>query len=385
MKEIPVNSLNPETYFNAPMYLDETYIILTPDIPLTADLINRLKKWSYGTVLSDGMAVTAPEEKTAAEAQGPPAEMTKTLEDEQQKTRAESFFKDSVTRLEDAFAGFKTRDELRIATFTDLAKEIIAQLRENQRFLLSVEDSISPAKTYITTHSVKTALLGLAIADHMKLPPFKQIDIGTAALLHEIGLLKIPEVLYLTDRQLSPKERTALTAHPVLGFRILKAASFPVSVCQAVLDHNERIDGTGLPRHIAGDKISAYGKILAVASSYNAAISKRPYKPGIDGHSGLMDLLKDAGKRYDEKALSALLYTLSLYPIGTYVVMSNGAIGLIVKPNPQDPRHPVVKLLMDGNGSHYADQPVVRTREGDDVSISRSISKPELQKLVGNK
>ena len=79
MKEIPVNSLSPETYFNAPMYLDETYIVLTPDIPLTADLINRLKIWGYRTVLSGGMAISAPEEKAAAETQGAPVEMTKTL------------------------------------------------------------------------------------------------------------------------------------------------------------------------------------------------------------------------------------------------------------------------------------------------------------------
>ena len=382
MKEVSVNSLTPQTYFNAPIYLDESYIILIPDIPITTELINRLRTWGYGTVLSDGMAVTSPEDRSSTEGQNAPAEITKSLEDEEQKTHAEAFFVEAVNRLEEAFAGFKARDELRIATFTDLSKEIMAELRENSRFLLSMEDAISPGKTYITTHSVKTAFLGLAIADHMKLPPFKQIDIGTSALLHEIGLLKIPESLYLTDRQLSQKERTALSAHPVLGFRILKTASFPIAVCQAVLDHNERIDGTGLPRRVAGEKISVYGKILAVASSYNAAVSKRPYRPGIDGHSGLMDLLKDAGKRYDEKALSALLYTLSLYPIGTYIVMFNGSIGLVVKADPQDPRHPVIKLLIDENGNHYADQPVVRTRKGDDVSILRSISKVELQKLV---
>ncbi|MBT3276196.1 MAG: HD domain-containing protein, partial [Spirochaetales bacterium] len=283
--------------------------------------------------------------------------------------------------LENAFTVFQNREEISVVNFSETVKEMIAELRENRRFMLSIDDSISPAKTYIVTHSVKTAILALAVADYLKFPPFKQIDLGTAALLHVIGMLKIPESIYLSDKQLSPQERKALAAHPVLGFRILKAASFPIAVSQAVLEHNERLDGSGFPRRLVGEKTSQYGKILAVASSYNAAISKRPYKSGVDGHSGIMDLVKDAGKRYDEKALAALVYVLSLYPIGTYIIMSNGSLGMVVKPNPEDPKHPVVKLLVDENGNSYPNPPLVHTREGDEVVISRPLKKEEMAKL----
>jgi HD-GYP domain-containing protein (c-di-GMP phosphodiesterase class II) len=232
-------------------------------------------------------------------------------------------------------------------------------------------------------HSVKTAVLSLAIADYLKLPPFRQMDLGIAAYLHEVGLLKIPDRLYLTDRALSEKERKALAAHPVLGFRVLKAAGFPAPACVAVLEQNERIDGSGHPRGITGDRISLYGRILAVTSSFNAATSSRPYRSGIDGHAGMMDLLKDAGKRYDEKVCAALVYTLSLYPIGTYVRMTNGSIGLAVKSNPEDPRFPIVKLLVDGDGNPYPQQPLLQTHESDEVRIDRPLTKEELNIVAG--
>ncbi len=379
MNEIPVNSLRAQTYFTEPMYIDDGYIILTPDIPVTTELIERLAVWGYRAVLSNGHQAEDAQKATNTEAA--PGEIAQSLEDETQKRQAEEYFKTVVEFLDDAFATFKAREEISIVKFTDTVKELMSELRSRKRFMLSLDDSISPAKSYIVTHSVKTAILALALADHLKMPPFKQIDIGTAGLLHEIGLLKIPESIYLSERQLSNDEKKALAAHPVLGYRVLRAASFPAAVCQAVLEQNERIDGTGSPRRISGDKTSQYSKILAVAASYDAAISKRPYRAGIDGHAGVMDLLRDAGKRYDERILGALVFTLSLYPIGTHIVMSNGALGTVVKTNPKDPKHPIVKLLIDETGNLYPNPPLVQTREGDDVVIARSLSREELTRV----
>jgi len=286
-----------------------------------------------------------------------------------------------VSFLENAFTVFKAKEELRIVDFANTVKTMIGEIKANRHFMLNLEENRMTASSYLITHSVKTAVLTLAIVDYLKMPQFKQIDIGTAALLHQVGLLKIPETVYLSEKPLSPDEKKVLMAHPVLGFRVLRAASFPAVVCQAVLEQNERLDGSGFPRRLSGEKISLYGRILGVASSYNAATSKRPYKSAIDGHSGLMDLIRNAGKRYDEKVIAALLYILSLYPIGSYIVMSNGALGTVVQSNQEDPKHPVVKLLVDENGTPYPNPPVVHTRDGDEIVIARPMSSEELVKL----
>ena len=378
MKEFPVDKLKVQTYFTEPVYLDDGYILLAAEVPITTDLLHRLAAWGYRTVLTDGEPAESPQETDFDSASG---EIAQSLEDEQRSQRADKYFKSVVDFLDKAFTVFKAREEISIVNFADAVKAMISEIKANRQFVLNLEESKATASSYIVTHSVKTAILTLALADYLKMPPFKQIDIGTAALLHQIGLLKIPESVYLSEKPLSPSEKKVLMAHPVLGFRILKAASFPAVVCQAVLDHNERLDGTGFPRRISGEKISLYGRIIGVASSYSAATSKRPYKTAIDGHSGLIDLVREAGKRYDEKILAALIYVLSLYPIGSYIVMSNGALGTVVQSNPEDPKHPVVKLMVDENGAPYTNPPVVHTREGDEVVISRSMNPEELVKL----
>ena len=378
MKEFPVNELKVQTYFTEPVYLDDGYILLAADVPITTDLLSRLVAWGYRNVLTDGEPAESPQE---ADTDAAPGEIAQSLEDEQRKQRADAYFKSVVDFLDSAFAEFKAREEISIVNFADTVKTMISEIKANRYFILNLEDSKAKASSYVVTHSAKTAILTLALADYLKMPPFKQIDIGTAALLHQIGLLKIPESVYLSEKPLSPSEKKVLMAHPVLGFRILRAASFPAIVCQAVLEHNERLDGSGFPRRLSGEKISLYGRIIGIASSYNAATSKRPYKTAIDGHSGLMDLVREAGKRYDEKVLAALIYILSLYPIGSHIVMSNGALGTVVQSNQDDPKYPVVKLLVDENGTPYTNPPVVHTREGDEVVISRSMNPEELIKL----
>ncbi|MBN1685221.1 MAG: HD-GYP domain-containing protein [Spirochaetales bacterium] len=378
MKEFPVDKLKVQTYFTEPVYLDKGYILLGADVPTTTDLIGRLNSWGYRNVLTEGEPSQSANELVSDTSTG---EIAQNLEDEQRKSKADSYFKTVIDFLEGAFTIYKAKEELKISDFADTVKAMIGEIKANRHFMLNLEKSKVTASSYVITHSAKTAILALAIADYLKLPSFKQIDVGTAALLHQIGLLKIPESVYLSEKPLSPPEKKVLAAHPILGFRILKAAAFSAVVCQAVLEHNERLDGTGFPRRLSGDKISLYARIIGVASSYNAATSKRPYKSALDGHSGIMDLIKSAGRRYDEKVIAALLYVLSLYPIGTHIVMSNGAFGTVVQSNQEDPKHPVVKLLVDENGTRYANPPVVHTREGDEVVILRAMNSEDLARL----
>ena len=107
-------------------------------------------------------------------------------------------------------------------------------------------------------------------------------------------MLRIPPAIYMKKDALTPEEKKAIITHPVIGFRALKAVEFPMSISRAVLEHQEKENGTGYPRGLTGDKISFYAKILAVASSYVAIVSNRPYRDALDGHAGIMDLLKNS-------------------------------------------------------------------------------------------
>ncbi len=380
MKAVPVGDLPLGSYIDSAVYLDQNYILLAPDIPIGDSLVRRLATWEFNHVYTEGGVISAPPPETNGPAQASGA-LTTDLKEEETRKETLDFYKKKIEEVANLFERFRSRDELRIAEITELVKELIDLVKNRPRHALSLPDVETPEQGFLISHAVKTCILAIALADFLKLPPHRTIEVAIAGLLHTIGMLRIPSDIYLSDRQLSEKEKQMIIAQPILGFRSLKAAGFSMPICLAVLEHHERIDGSGYPRNLTGDKLSLYGKIIAVASSYVAAVSDRPFREARDGHSGVMDLLRDMGRMYDEKVLRALVFTLSIYPIGTYVELVSGSKGVVIRTNPESPKLPIVKLLTNPKGEPYLERPVVQTEETGDLQVSRPLSVEESRQL----
>ena len=381
MEQVAVNSLQENSIVNKQVFLDEKYILLTPDIPITRELINRLFEWDIRSILTDGVQSDSSEAFTSAEASDNAAILEQNIREKEHIKEANLFYKASVEFLTTIFEQLKIKDELRIEPITQKVKEIINELKNNSRYLLSLPDTDATESNYLITHSVKTTFIAIVIANFLKLPNHRQIDIGIASLLHEIGMLRLPSSIYMSDRKLTIEERKAISTHPIIAFKTLKQSNFPMPVNLAVLEHHECVNGSGYPRGITEEKISLYGKLLAIACSYDAATSIRPYREGRDGHSGIMELLKDSKKKYDERLLRALVYALSIYPIGTFVLCSNNSQGIVAKTNPENPKYPIVKLLLNENGEPYIEMPILQTGDSENDKILRPLSKEEIKSL----
>jgi HD-GYP domain-containing protein (c-di-GMP phosphodiesterase class II) len=381
MKKVSLGQLAANTYIDAPVYLDEKFILFSPEIPISSQLIERLKKWNFEKVFTNGMPSDVPPTQTAGNAVAGGSILDQDIKEKEAGKKALHFFQHITTQMNQIFADFQMKGEFFPNPVIDISKEVMEEVRQNKHALLSIQPPEPEGVFYIVPHAVKTAVFALAIADFFRLPPHRQIDIGTTALLHEIGMLKIPPEIYQHDRSLTDKERKTIIAHPVLSYRILKEVGFPATVCLGVLEHHEYVDGSGYPRKLTGPNISLYGKIVGLASAYAAATSRRPFREEHDGHTSIMDLVKEMGTRYDERVLRALIFTLSVFPIGTYVRLTNGALGLVVKTDPREPKHPIVRLLVNEKNVPYRDRPVVQPKDGDEVRIERPLSKEETAEL----
>jgi HD-GYP domain-containing protein (c-di-GMP phosphodiesterase class II) len=378
MKEIPINDIEPGVYFSHPVYLDERYILLAPDTPFTEELKQRLLRWEFRSVRTEGNASSKP--SAASSGDGDAISSNYTLdydvrEQERMKDVAKVFV-EAVDFTEQIFTAFVTKNELPIQRINDRIKALAESVKEYRPHILRFSQFPDPDRNYIVVHSVKTAILAIALGQTMKLPPHKLIELGIAALLHEIGMIRLPAKLYMSDKQLSPEEKRAIYAHSVLSFRILKSFSFPMPVCLAVLESHERLDGQGYPRGLTAEKISIYAKIIAVAGSYAALVSKRPYRDAETAHAAVLELLKGRNSAYEETILRALVLLLSLYPVGTYVMLANGAKGIVVQTNEAEPKAPHVRVLRSPEGDEYMEQPVVETTNAE-FRISRALNPGE--------
>ncbi|MDR0321017.1 MAG: HD-GYP domain-containing protein [Treponema sp.] len=349
MKDFLVKEIQPNSYFTKPVYLDKAFIITAPEVPFNDEMISVLDKWSFKSVFSEG---TPGSDYSGSEPDGKSSETSETIglsqqTDSDKLTKAEELYSTFVAFVENLFVRLAVSDELNEKAVTEKIKEIVDYVKEDRRFLMRVLKNIEPApgKNYLATHSVCSTIIAVIIGTYLKLPNYRLIELGVAALLHEVGMLKLPSNIYLSQRALTPPEQKMILAHPIYGFNMLKSFNFSLPICLSALEHHERENGTGYPRKLSSDKISMFSKIIAVACSYEALSSKRPHKEAKDGYTGMLELLKNEGKQYDDTIVRALVLSLSIYPIGLYVLLSNGKKGQVVDVNPENPRFPVVQVF----------------------------------------
>jgi len=386
MKKYAVNKIVPEHYFSEPVYLDKQFILTVPEMPLTSGMINALMEWEFREVYSAGDPVEGYVAKNVEVAEAADSSSvsalagTSTLSDGDKIIRAEEFYADFIKYVDNLFVQVAIRNELNFNAVAEKIKAACDIIKEDRRFLLRVQKNnlSSPNDNYLASHAVKSTIISLIIGLYLKLPAHRLIELGVAALLHEIGMIKLPPQIYLSKRPLQPQEQKAILTHPVLSYNLLKSFDFPLTVTLAALEHHERENASGYPRKLPGERISLYAKIIAVACSYEALSAQRPHKEAKDGYTGMLELLKNEGKRYDETVVRALVFSLSIYPIGLYVLLSNGKKGQVVDVNPENARFPVVQIFGELNPD--GKNKVVQTSQ-DGVFIARPLTREETNQV----
>jgi putative nucleotidyltransferase with HDIG domain len=382
MKSISVDNLSLNSYFSEPVFLDNNYILLSPDVPVDESLIERLKKWNIDKVQTDGVYIGKSEYATASDKETIEFNLEQDVKNQTAQEAVIKFYFDLLTFCKAMFSDYVQKNQLNLELISDKIKSAIEQIKQHRDLILKFNELKYPTDNYLYNHSVNTALLSLAIGNILKLPPHKLIELGIAALLHDIGMIKLPPGLYLSSNPLSPQERKTIMAHTVLGYKILKGFSAAESIALAAIEHHERLDGSGYPRALRQEGISVYGKIVAVACSFDGSTSSRPFKEGLDGYHGIVDLIKTNKHRYDENVLKALVFAISLYPIGTNVLLSDNAVGVVVKTNPKNPKCPIVRILIDKSGKRLTEPVLIQTsEEASGISIWRVLEDYEKPKL----
>jgi len=154
---------------------------------------------------------------------------------------------------------------------------------------------------YTSDHQSRVTQLSVSIALELELPREKVKGIKTASLIHDIGKIGIPSEILSKSKKLSDIEFSLIKEHPQTGYNILKDIDFPYPVAQIVLQHHERIDGSGYPNGLKGDEILLEAKIIGVADVVEAMSSHRPYREALGVDVALEEITRNKGVLYDPK------------------------------------------------------------------------------------
>ena len=160
---------------------------------------------------------------------------------------------------------------------------------------------------YTFGHQHRVSLLAVHIAQELNLPQNKIEGIRIASLVHDIGKISIPAEILNKPTKLTDIEFSLIKDHSQIGYDILKSIEFPWPVAKIVLQHHERLDGSGYPQGLKGDKILLEAKIMGVADVVEAMSSHRPYRPALGIDAALEEISKNKGILYDTEAADACI------------------------------------------------------------------------------
>lgn len=175
--------------------------------------------------------------------------------------------------------------------------------------LKSLVISIEARDSYTKNHSERVTQYALQIADIMELCAEERDAIRFGGYLHDIGKIGVRDTVLLNPGRLSDKEMAEIRLHPEIGDNIIKPLKFFPKEREIILHHHERFDGKGYPRGLAGNKIPVIARVLAVADTYDAITSSRPYRPAKTHEFAIEEIKRCSNSQFDESVVRAFLQT----------------------------------------------------------------------------
>ncbi len=221
---------------------------------------------------------------------------------------------------------WKGKEKL-IAVARDITVRLKAQQKQQESFVLlrknlggaieAIVQGVEVRDSYTAGHQRRVANLARTIATEMGLPADRIEGIRTAGSIHDIGKISIPSEILSKTTRLLDIEFELIKRHTSVGFQILNTIDFPWPVAAIVLQHHEKINGSGYPFGLDGDMMLVEAKVICVADVVEAMATHRPYRPALGIEKALEEITKNRGILYDPDVVDACL---SLFDSGELLI-----------------------------------------------------------------
>ncbi len=361
--------------FDAPVYIDEKNILVPPGIPIKEKDIERLKRWEIGSVHTNGKQITEMEESAPEKAS---TDMLFELEPEEKKCF--DIYIQALTQLTEVFTDIRKQTKITHDKIDRIVNDLFQHVKEYKNQMIQLVLQADKHADDLITNSVNCTIISIVIGFILKIISHKVLLLATGALLHDVGMLRIPEEIVNKKDDLLPKELNMIKTHPIYSYTIIsKELKYTDEIAQIGLYHQERWDGHGYPKQLKKDTIPLFARIVAVADSYVAMVKGRPYRSHMIGYDAIKTIISDNFKRFDPNVVKAFLKGMGIYPIGSIVLLNNGAIGRVVEINGEAPLRPKLEIIIDETGEKLQESRKFDLLKRGDNFIVRAIDKKTLQ------
>jgi HD-GYP domain-containing protein (c-di-GMP phosphodiesterase class II) len=385
MKKVAVDSLKVGDIFSQPVYLDEKNVFLAAGVSLEQEAIERLKSWDIADVFTDSEIVSGPgrmQEAEAADSVEPPPKPPDEVRGGVSQELEAASYTAIATIIKQTHGLFdlignrlfdvKQHNWQLEAISTDLSNVVNADAISAISFVLNGTLEGYP----LARNAVQTAILSELILRELSGGKGYSQNLLIGALLHDIGMLRLPKEVTEKKGQLSDLERELMQAHVVYGYQIVRQELRCNEVIgNIVLQHHERWDGEGYSQRLGSGRIDAGAKIISVADAFDAMVSEKPYRNSMTGYAAMKNLLSDNSHRFDPMALSAFVKIMGIYPVGQEVLLNDGTTARVIEARQGAPLRPLVVVTHDKQGAVTHNGPQLDLLNQPTLFIVRAVQK----------
>ena len=408
-RPVAVSSLEVGSVVSRPLYTEEGLLLLSQGSVFTADYQTALERGGIDTVFARGPETLLPDiEYIQAVAESVAADCDQALLRRRDQGPAEpawsgsfqppttgrrlpetvaaavSGYENKVYMVEDLFSRILRNGRIREADLFDSAEGLMGNIESDKALSLALTGLRSRDNHYVFRHSLNAALFSATIAATLGYGQGQALEVTVAALIQDIGMMVVPQAIVNLSRTLSPSEKNLVSRHVLNSLGLHSdLGSLPEPVTLAVYQHHERDDGSGYPKKTGKDGICPYAKILAVADTYSALTSARAYRQGLAPYKAMEKTIRMAGQGLLCRACArAFLEAVSLFPVGSFVRLSNRRAGQVVAGTGNYAK-PVVRVMFDERQRPLSGQEyTVNLEEQGDVSVTDISGISELKTKV---
>lgn len=361
--KISISNLQPGMIIAKNIYDADANLLLSKDIVLTANYINRLKVIGLSSVY----ILTEKKHNNIIY---------------QEDIIREEIRLKAIKSIGKTFQKCLSTKKLDVEEINDVTNTIIDEIMQSKTRMIQLSDIIA-FDEYTFGHSVNVCAISTMIGILCQYSPKRLHELALGAILHDIGKILIPIEILNKKEKLTDSEMSLMRKHSELGFELLRKTShLSVVPMHIAFQHHENFNGSGYPRGLSESRIHHYARIVTIADVYDAITTDRPYQKARTPYQAYEIMLSEASVKYDISILEKFFDNLVIFNVGSLILLSNGFYAMVTDLSSGLPFYPVIKIIAKPNRDILTEDIYIDLKEYHSIKIIRSLSEAESIELL---
>lgn len=271
---------------------------------------------------------------------------------EQEFAKASINFEQHNRKLQALYGDVTTGLSVNLKVIDEMANDIVSSVFRNTS-AMTILTRIKDKHSYNWRHMINCAIFTAVFAKYLGYKEEAVQQLAMGALLHDLGQAKLPQGIISRPSKLTSSEMDIIKRHVAQGLGLVKGEKgITPLILDMIVNHHERLDGSGYPRGITAEKLSRPARMMAIVDVYDALTADRPHQEGDEPINALRYLLANK-ELFDAELVQHFIKCLGVHPVGTIVKLTNERLALVLEGNKSNPIKPKVKLFYNAKHGHH--------------------------------